>query len=158
MNEDEEIIWLAEDSPHDPLAVAIYSELHFERYSEYFELGSKLQRQKYLQLTSNGVQISFGLNGKFLKIEYSLPDDQVIGDRAKINLKPLVLQNSVEQQLLLKIAEAETNALLFKPGVEFKLYNQPAIGFFVDVESIPKLRYKIDNLKMSFRSKIGRFN
>lgn len=157
MNEDEEIIWLAEDSPHDPLAVAIYSELHFERYSEYFALGSKLQRQKYLQLTSNGVQISFGLKGKVLKIEYMLPDGQVIVDRAKINLKPLVLQNSVEQQLLLKIAEAETNALLFQPSAEFKLYNQPAIGFFVDVASIPRLRYKIDTFRMNFRLKIGRF-
>ena len=67
---EEEIIWLDENSPHDPLAEAIYSELHFQRYKEYLKLGKKLRKSKHLELFANEIQIRFELDGRFLKIEY----------------------------------------------------------------------------------------
>lgn len=142
---EDEVIWLKDESPHDPLAEAIYTELHFERYNEYIKLGAQLKKLKRLEVSSNQIQINFELTGQVLKIEYLLPGGESVRDFADINLRPKPLQNSVEQQLLLQIAQAETNALMYTPVTHFKLYIQPAIGFGKQLTFLGKIFFKIRN-------------
>jgi hypothetical protein len=153
----EEIIWLDDESPYDPLAQAIYSELNLQRYKEYLPLSVKLKEEKSLEVVSNKVKISFKLNKAILDINYLLPDGQLIVDKAEINPKPLLIENSVEEQLLLLITKAETNALLYEKGGDFKLYEQPAVGFFIDTSAIPSWRYKIDELRLRLRMRFFGF-
>ena len=153
---EEEIIWLDENSPHDPLAEAIYSELHFQRYKEYLKLGKKLRKSKHLELFANEIQIRFELDGKFLKIEYFLTNNRIYRDFADINLKPKYLENTVDEQLLLQIAEAETNALLYKTDGEFILYNQPAVGFFKPVKLGNRYQRIIDSIRKIYMHRFHR--
>ena len=86
-------------------------------------------------------------------ISYQLPDNSVINDEAQIDWKPLTFDNRIEEQLLLIIAEAETNALLFKKDNEFKLYNFPAVGFYQPVNNQNMLKYKIYSLRANLRNR-----
>lgn len=144
MNE-EEIVWLEDKSPVDPLADAIYGELHFQRYGEYLKLGTKLRKLKRLDMVCNEINIDFELDGKVLKIEYLLPNNDIYRDFKDINLKPGAYENTVEEQLLLGITQAETNALLYIPGSQFKLYPQASIGFGKQLTFLGKLFFKLRN-------------
>ena len=158
MQENEEIVWTEEYSTHDQLAMAIYSELHFQRYDEYFIYASELKRNQSLIRKVNGVEISFKIINQKIRIEYLLPDGTLMQDVADINWNPLTLENRVEEQMLLAIAEAETNALLFEPGKEFKFYDQPAIGFYQPVTSEKKFRNLIDSIRLRIRTRFRLFN
>ena len=147
----EEIVWIEEDSPHDPIANAIFNELHFEKYDEYLKLGVELIEKSKLIRNVNGIDIIFLVAKKRIMISYQLPDKSVIKDEARINWKPLAFDNRVEEQLLLIIAEAETNALLYKKGSEFKLYNFPAVGFYQPVKNQSVFKYKIYSLLTNLR-------
>ena len=151
MEEDEEIIWLEDDSPHDQLAMAIYSELHFQRYSEYISFAQKLLDDGILEKFVNGIKLIFEIKNRKLNTSYCLPDGQEFQSSKEINWRPLILENQVDQQLLLLITEAETNALLYEPGKEFQLYCLPAVGFAKPVEN--NIRYTIDLIRWKFRDK-----
>lgn len=152
---DEELIWIDEDSPHDPIANAIFDELHFKNYKKYLKLGLKLKEKSELIRNVNEIEISFLVEKKKILISYQLPDKSVIKDEAQINWKPLAFDNRIEEQLLLIITEAETNALLYKKDNGFKLCNFPAVGFYQPLKKQNALKYKIYSLraKLSFRFK-----
>lgn len=151
MDDNEELVWIEEDSPHDPIANAIFNELHFEKYDEYLKYGIELKEKSKLIRNVNGIDILFLIAKKKIEISYQLPDQSVIKDEARIDWKPLAFDNRVEEQLLLIIAEAETNALLYKKGNEFKLYNFPAVGFYQPVKNQNMLKYKIYSLLTNLR-------
>ena len=151
MSGNEELVWIEEDSPHDPIANAIFNELHFEKYDEYLKLGTELNEKSELIRTVNGIDIFFLIKKEKIEISYQLSDQTVIKDEARIDWKPLAFDNRVEEQLLLIIAEAETNALLYKKGNEFKLYDFPAVGFYQPVKNQNVLKYKIYSLLANIR-------
>ena len=153
MDDKEEIVWIEEDSPHDPIANAIFNELHFEKYDEYLKYGIELKEKSTLIRNVNGIDIIFLIAKKKIMISYQLPDNSVINDEAQIDWKPLTFDNRIEEQLLLIIAEAETNALLFKKDNEFKLYNFPAVGFYQPVNNQNMLKYKIYSLRANLRNR-----
>ena len=151
MAEDEELIWIDEDSPHDPIANAIFDELHFKNYKKYLKLGLELKEKSELIRNVNEIVISFLVEKNKIVISYQLPDKSVIKDEAQINWKPLAFENRIEEQLLLIITEAETNALLYKKDNEFKLYNFPAVGFYQPVKNQNALKYKIYTWRANLR-------
>jgi hypothetical protein len=147
MHENEEVKWDEENLPHNPLANAIFEELHFHRYDEYLGYAEELKKNQFIRRLINGINITFKINKCKVHISYLLPDGNIIEDIQPIDWKPLVFDNRVEEQLLLAIAEAETNALLFKKDNEFKLYNFPAVGFYQPVKNQNALKYKIYSLR-----------
>jgi hypothetical protein len=149
--DDEELIWIDEDSPHDPIANAIFDELHFKNYKKYLKLGLELKEKSELIRNVNEIEIAFLVEKNKIVISYQLPDKSVIKDVAQINWKPLEFENRIEEQLLLIITEAETNALLYKKDNEFKLYNFPAVGFYQPVKNQNGLKYKIYSLLANLR-------
>lgn len=153
MDDKEEFVWVEEDSPHDSTANAIFNELHFEKYHEYLKYGIELKEKSTLIRNVNGIDIIFLIAKKKIMISYQLPDNSVINDEAQIDWKPLTFDNRIEEQLLLIIAEAETNALLFKKDNEFKLYNFPAVGFYQPVNNQIMLKYKIYSLRANLRNR-----
>ena len=153
MDDNEELVWIDGDYPHDSTANAIFNELHFEKYHEYLKYGIELKEKSTLIRNVNGIDIIFLIAKKKIMISYQLPDNSVINDEAQIDWKPLTFDNRIEEQLLLIIAEAETNALLFKKDNEFKLYNFPAVGFYQPVNNQNMLKYKIYSLRANLRNR-----
>lgn len=154
MKEDEKVIWLDEGSPHDELAMAIYTELNLQRYKEYLPYALSLLRLQTLRKTVNGIELNFELSGNRVEITYRLPDGQEFKKVEKLDLRPLLIENQVDQQLLLLITEAETNALLYEAGKEFQFYIQPAVGYSQPQTGTSKLRQKLDQLRYKLRNKI----
>lgn len=151
MRDNEEVKWDEENSPHNPLANAIFDGLHFKNYKKYLKLGLELKEKSELIRNVNEIEISFLVEKKKILISYQLPDKSVIKDEAQINWKPLAFDNRIEEQLLLIITEAETNALLYKKDNGFKLYNFPAVGFYQPLKKQNALKYKIYSLRANLR-------
>lgn len=151
MHEYEEVKWDEENLPHNPLANAIFEELHFHRYGEYLGYAGELKKNQFIRRLVNGIDITFKVNKRKVHISYLLSDGNIVEDFQTINWNPLVFDNRVEEQLLLAIAEAETNALLYKKDNEFKLYNFPAVGFFQPVKNQNALKYKIYSWRANLR-------
>ena len=147
MQENDEFKWDEENSPHNPLANTIFEELHFHRYDEYFGYAEELKKNQFIRRLINGIDIAFKINKHKVHISYLLPDGNIIEDIQPIDWKPLVFDNRVEEQLLLVIAEAETNALLYNKDNELKLYNFPAVGFYQPEKNQNDLKYKIYSLR-----------
>lgn len=139
--------------PHDPIATDLYTDLVFDEYSRIEVFATDLLKTKSNTQTINNVEITFKLTNSKLLTNYRLSNGYQ--DSTEHKYKAMTNNNPALQELVLAIAEAETNAKMFANTDELRIYEYPAIGFYVQQEDANTLKFKtrekVRNLLLRFK-------
>jgi|DEB19_MinimDraft_3_1074340.scaffolds.fasta_scaffold45259_2 type IV secretory pathway ATPase VirB11/archaellum biosynthesis ATPase len=114
--------------PHDPNAATMYTNLVFNNFENLMKFVTELKLEKLTSKIINEVILDFEIVGRYIEISYQTPEGEYFFTREKF--KSRKSNNSPNEELLLAVARAEVNALLYKKGRNLKLWIYPNIGFY----------------------------